>query len=114
MNFYHNLLFECAAKSAYYTLWISKLMLPNTKHTPFTFSQCGENESVAILISRNFSFPIGHVARWHSTMSCATVPEASINEECNFLVSKNKIGIAEERKISTPAFAPRFAQKADN
>lgn len=67
-------------------------MLPIAEYPPFRFCQFGIGLDVAFLVSPALFKPELGVARWCLVVRRAPVPEASIDEHCDFRAREDDVG----------------------
>jgi hypothetical protein len=77
-------------------------VLPDSQYTPAPVSKRFVNETVAIPIAPKFSLPKNAIRSWHAAVFRTTVPKATINENSDALLRKNKIRLTEYSPSPAP------------
>jgi len=80
-----------------------QFVLPNPNDLPAAGAEGAGDEAVAGLVRRDLLPPKRRIAPRLDEMPRATVPEASVDENRQFLFWKNKVGFARELRSSPPA-----------
>ncbi len=84
-------------------------MLPNTKHTPATFSQHLSNFAVTLHVPSEFGFPERDARFWNSSVARTAMPETTVNKHRELRRTQNEIGFAWQRHSAPPAGYAMFA-----
>ena len=85
-------------------------MLPNAQDKPATSSQLSRYLPVTRFVARHFFEPISLVGSRLAPVPWAAVPEATVHEQGNARVSKNKVGAACDWQMPSPAFNSGLAE----
>ena len=78
-------------------------VFPNSDHAPALTPQQMRNSDIADAILCEFGNPIGRVVPRLASMNGAAMPKATVDENCDTLSAKNKIGSPGQRNVSPPA-----------
>ncbi len=89
-------------------------MFPNAKNPPILFLESFYDEAISVPVAGNFSFPVRDIAGRHSTVVETAMPEASVNKDGQFLLSKNEVGIAKKGEAPPPSREAGSSQEFRN
>ena len=89
-------------------------MLPHAQHPPTALPERADNESVAGFVPGELRFPERPVAGGMRRVLRAAMPEAAVHEHRKTVLAENKIGIAEQADVTTPAGDTVSAKQRDH
>ena len=90
-----------------------QLVFPNPHHAPPAGAEGAGDETVAGLVGGNFLPPKRRVGLRLRAVNRTAVPEATVNEDDEFVRGENKIWFAEQRLTPSPACDAVRAQQSD-
>lgn len=86
-------------------------MLPYPQHTPPKATQLVCAVTIPVAVRGNLGFPVAPVIGGQSVASRTAVPKTAVNENCQSLGMKHKIGLSRKVSVSAPPVDSGLTQK---
>jgi hypothetical protein len=88
-----------------------QIVLPDAYHEPSALFQRAVNELVSPFIAGEFTKPELPIIDGHIGVLGAAVPEAAVDENCDFLAPENEIRLTNHFHVTTPSDDVVFAKE---